>query len=53
MGRDGQAYLVHALAGSRANFKSVLCVTRLTPDGKQAEGESRIVYDGHDIDPDH
>ena len=48
---DGQAYLVHAFAGSRAGFKSVLCVTRLTPDGKQTVGESRIIYDGHDTDP--
>ena len=47
---DGQAYLVHAYAGSRAGIKSVILVTRLTPDGKKAIGESRIVYDGHDID---
>lgn len=48
---DGQVYLAHAFAGSRAGIKSVLAVTRLTPDGKQAIGESRIIYDGHDIDP--
>ena len=48
---DGQAYLVHAYAGSRAGIKSILMVTRLTPDGKQAIGESRVVYDGHDADP--
>lgn len=47
---DGQAYLVHAFAGSRAGIKSVLAVTRLTPDGTQAVGESRIIYDGHDQD---
>jgi beta-xylosidase/lysophospholipase L1-like esterase len=44
---DGQAYLVHAYAGSRAGIKSVLAITRLTPDGKQTLGESKIVYDGH------
>jgi beta-xylosidase/lysophospholipase L1-like esterase len=47
---DGQAYLVHAYAGSRAGIKSLLAVTRLSPDGKRAVGESRVVYDGHDAD---
>ncbi|GHV57271.1 hypothetical protein FACS1894182_05680 [Bacteroidia bacterium] len=47
---DGQAYLVHGFAGSRAGIKSLLAITRLTPDGKQATGSSKIVYDGHDID---
>lgn len=47
---DGQVYLVHAFAGSRAGIKSLLAVTRLTPDGKKAVGESRIIYDGHDQD---
>ena len=48
---DGQVYLVYAYAGSRANIKSLLMVTRLTPDGKQAIGQSRVIYDGHDADP--
>lgn len=48
---DGQAYLAHAYAGSRAGIKSVLAITRLTPDGKKAVGQSKIVYDGHDFDP--
>lgn len=47
---DGRVYLVHAFAGSRAGIKSMLAVTRLTPDGKKAVGESRIIYDGHDQD---
>ncbi len=47
---DGNAYLVHAYAGSRAGIKSVLAVTRLTPDGKAAVGESKTVYDGHESD---
>ncbi|MDR0542884.1 MAG: glycoside hydrolase 43 family protein [Dysgonamonadaceae bacterium] len=47
---DGQAYLVHGFAGSRAGIKSLLAVTRLTPDGKQAVGSGKIIYDGHDID---
>lgn len=48
---DGQVYLAHAYAGSRAGIKSLLAVTRLTPDGKKAVGESKIIYDGHDLDP--
>lgn len=48
---DGKVYLAHAYAGSRAGIKSLLAVTRLTEDGKKAIGESKIVYDGHDIDP--
>ncbi len=47
---DGNAYLVHGFAGSRAGIKSILAVTRLTPDGKKAIGQSKIVYDGHDTD---
>lgn len=48
---DGQVYLAHGFAGSRAGIKSLLAVTRLTPDGKKTIGESKIIYDGHDIDP--
>ena len=47
---DGNVYLVHAYAGSRAGIKSMLAVTCLSPDGKKAIGEDRIVYDGHDAD---
>ncbi|MDU1904101.1 MAG: glycoside hydrolase 43 family protein [Dysgonomonas sp.] len=48
---NGDVYLAHAYAGSRAGIKSVLAVTRLTPDGKKVVGDSKIIYDGHDIDP--
>lgn len=48
---DDQVYLAHAYAGSRAGIKSLLAVTRLTADGKRAIGESKIIYDGHDLDP--
>ena len=47
---DGNVYLVHAFAGSRAGIKSLLAVTRLSTDGKQAIGKSKIVYDGHEKD---
>lgn len=48
---DGQVYLVHGYAGSRAGIKSILGVMRLTSDGKKAIGESRVIYDGHEADP--
>ena len=48
---DGQAYLVYAYAGSRAGINSLLMLTRLSADGKQIVGESRVVFDGHDHDP--
>lgn len=44
---DGNAYIVHGYAGSRAGLKSILGLTRMTPDGTQAIGESRIIFDGH------
>ena len=45
---DGRAYVAHAWAGSRAGVKSVLGVFEMTPDGKQAITESRLVFDGHE-----
>lgn len=48
---NGDVYLAHGYAGSRAGIKSLLAITKLTPDGKKTVGESRIIYDGHDIDP--
>ncbi|GAB6009772.1 glycoside hydrolase family 43 protein [Dysgonomonas reticulitermitis] len=48
---NGDVYLAHAFAGSRAGIKSLLAVTRLTADGKKAIGESKIIYDGHIADP--
>lgn len=47
---DGRAYVVHGFAGSRAGMKSILGVFEMTPDGKQAITDSRLVFDGH---PDH
>lgn len=45
---DGNAYLVHAFAGSRSGIKSVLVVHRMEPDGSALLGEGVLVYDGHD-----
>ncbi|RYY67128.1 MAG: glycosyl hydrolase 43 family protein, partial [Chitinophagaceae bacterium] len=48
---DGQAYLVHAFAGSRAGIKSVLALRRLSPDGTRTLDEGVLIYDGHATDP--
>ena len=44
---DGNAYLSHGCAGSRAGNKSILFVAPMAPDGTRLLGPSRIVYDGH------
>lgn len=48
---DGRAYLVHAYAGSRAGIKSVLTIAEMNAEGTKVITPSRIIYDGHDIDP--
>lgn len=45
---DGRAYLVHAWAGSRAGFNSVLTMREMTPDGRRLVGNPVIVWDGND-----
>lgn len=47
---DGRTYLVHGFAGSRAGMKSVIGMFEMTPDGKMAISDDRLVFDGH---PDH
>ncbi len=49
---DGNAYLVHAFAGSRAGIKSILVVNRMNADGTQLLDDGVMVFDGHDSDPD-
>jgi beta-xylosidase len=48
---DGQAYLVHAWAKSRAGFNGVLTVCRMSPDGKRILDEGRPVFEGKDKHP--
>lgn len=45
---DGQAYLVHAFAGSRAGIKNIIAVCKMSEDGTKIQSEDNIVYDGHD-----
>lgn len=44
---DGKVYLVHAWAGSRAGFKSVLNVCELSPDASSCIGPQVLVFDGN------
>jgi len=48
---DGQLYLVHAFAGSRAGIKSIIVVKRLNREGTKVIDEGKLVYDGHEKDP--
>jgi beta-xylosidase len=41
---DGQAYLIHAYAGSRAGIKHRLHVRPMAPDGTRLLGEGQIVF---------
>ncbi len=48
---DGRAYLASAFAGSRAGFKSILIVSRMSADGTRLLDNGTIVFDGHDAHP--
>ena len=43
---DGQAFLVHAWARSRAGFNGVPTLRRLTPDGRRLVGEGVTLFEG-------
>ena len=48
---DGNAYLVHAFAGSRAGIKSVIAINKMNREGTAVMDDGVIVYDGHEQDP--
>ena len=48
---DGQVYLVHAFAGSRAGIKSIIVVKKLNKEGTKVIDDGVLVYDGHELDP--
>lgn len=48
---DGNAYLVSAMAASRSGVKSILVVSRLSPDGTKLLDDGAMVFDGHDRHP--
>jgi beta-xylosidase len=43
---DGNAYLVHAWANSRAGINSIITVARMSPDGTRLLDGGTMVYDG-------
>lgn len=47
----GQAYLVHAWAGSRAGIKSIITIKKMNTEGTRVVDDGVIVYDGHEKDP--
>jgi beta-xylosidase len=48
---DGRAYLVTGVAASRSGVKSILVVSRMSPDGTRLLDDGVIVFDGHDKHP--
>ena len=48
---DGQVYLAHAYAGSRAGIKSVIAIMKLNREGNKSLDDAVLVYDGHELDP--
>ena len=48
---NGNVYLVHAYAGSRAGIKSIAVVKRLNAAGDKVMDNGILVYDGHELDP--
>ena len=48
---NGNVYLVHAWAGSRAGIKSIITIHTMNSDGNKVLDDGVIVYDGHETDP--
>ena len=48
---NGNVYLVHAWAGSRAGIKSIITVNKLNSEGTEVTDEGVMVFDGHETDP--
>ena len=45
---DGQAYLVHGWAKSRAGINSILTMYRMSPDGSELLDDGEMVFDGRE-----
>ena len=48
---DGNAYLAHAFANSRSGIKSVLGISKMSPDGEKVFGNSTLVFNGQKDHP--
>ncbi len=48
---NGNGYLIHAYAGSRAGLNSILVLNKINPEGTKVIDSGVMVYDGHTNDP--
>jgi beta-xylosidase len=48
---NGDVYLSHGYAGSRAGVKSILGLLQMNKEGDATIGDTRIIYDGHTSQP--
>ncbi len=48
---DGNAYLVHAFAKSRAGINSILHLNKMSSDGTQILDDGALIFDGHENHP--
>lgn len=48
---NGNVYMAHAYAGSRAGIKSILVIKKLNAAGDKVIDHGKLVYDGHELDP--
>lgn len=48
---NGNAYLVHGWAGSRAGVKSILTLNTMNPEGTKVLDKGVHIFDGHDAHP--
>ena len=48
---DGNAYLVHGWAGSRAGVKSILTLNTMNPEGTKVLDKGIHIFDGHENHP--
>lgn len=48
---DGRAYLISAMAASRSGVKSILVLSRMSPDGSKILDDGALIFDGHDQHP--
>lgn len=48
---NGNAYIVHGWAGSRAGVKSLLTIKKMSPDGTKTLDKGVHIFDSHDAHP--
>lgn len=48
---DGQGYLVHAFAGSRAHKNNLVVLKRLSADGTKTVDDGQVIIDGSQLGP--